>query len=205
MKTDIIIVNSQGDQMELALSQAEKVSAYKELSDHNALHLRLLSEEMMNLMRAITGESQGLFWIEDHDDIYELHLQVESPISSTKRMKLLSTSSSGKNEAAKGFMGSLRTFFFGPIDEQIASASNSTILMGGVAASKRPVLNWQWTMNNYENTLREHMQEQEEGAIQAWDELEKSIVKKIADDVKVSIKGWEVELIIYKKITDNKD
>ena len=36
----------------------------------------------------------------------------------------------------------------------------------------------------------------------AWDELEKSIVANIADDVKVSVKGNNVELVIEKKLFD---
>ena len=49
--------------MEAALNQAEKVAAYKSLSPKNTLHLRLLTEEMMGMMRSITGETQGKFWI----------------------------------------------------------------------------------------------------------------------------------------------
>ena len=33
-----------------------------------------------------------------------------------------------------------------------------------------------------------------------WDELEKSVVAKVADDVKVSMRGRNVEMIIVKKI-----
>ena len=33
-----------------------------------------------------------------------------------------------------------------------------------------------------------------------WDELEKSVVSHIADDVLVSIRGYEVELVIIKKL-----
>ena len=41
--------------------QAEKVAAYKGLSPKGALHLRLLTEEMMGMMRSITGEKEGKF------------------------------------------------------------------------------------------------------------------------------------------------
>ncbi len=39
-----------------------------------------------------------------------------------------------------------------------------------------------------------------EDAREAWDELEKSVVAKVADDVKVSILGRVVEMIILKKL-----
>ena len=65
MKTDVISVSSRGSRMESALLQADQVAAYKGLSAKDALHLRLLAEEALGLMRSITGETDGLFWIED--------------------------------------------------------------------------------------------------------------------------------------------
>ena len=68
--------------METALLQAEKVAAYKGLSYKNSLRLRLLTEEMMGLMRSVTGETKGLFWIEDEEGVYKLHLQVTETLCS---------------------------------------------------------------------------------------------------------------------------
>ena len=62
MKTDTILVSSRGREMETALKQAEKAAAYKGLGTKSALQLRLLTEEMMGLMRSITGETEGAFW-----------------------------------------------------------------------------------------------------------------------------------------------
>ena len=56
MKTDVIAVSSRDDRIAEALRQTEKVAAYKELAPKDALHLRLLTEEMMGLMRAVTGD-----------------------------------------------------------------------------------------------------------------------------------------------------
>ena len=89
MKTDKISVSSQGARMNAALEQADKVAAYKGLSMKDALHLRLLTEEMMGLMRSITGEREGIFWIEDEDGEYRLHLQVRTLLNSEEREQLL--------------------------------------------------------------------------------------------------------------------
>jgi len=110
MKTDVIRVSSRGSQIETALQQAVLVAEYKQLPPKNALHLRLLTEEMMGMMRSITGETEGEFWIEDKDGEYQLHLRVQTSMNSVKREKLLSVSSSGKNESARGLMGRLRNF-----------------------------------------------------------------------------------------------
>ena len=67
MVTDVIVVSTQGNRMETALEQAEKVAAYKGLAKRDELQLRLLTEEMMGLVRSITGKKEGRFWIEDQD------------------------------------------------------------------------------------------------------------------------------------------
>ena len=94
MKTDKITVYSSGKQIEKVLNEAEKVAAYKGLSPRNRLHLRLLTEEMMGMMRSITGEKEGQFWIEDEDGVYQLHLVVRTDMDDTKREQLLAASTS---------------------------------------------------------------------------------------------------------------
>ena len=200
MKTDVIVVSSKGRRMEQALLQAEKTAAYKGLSPKSALHLRLLTEETMGLLRSITGETEGQFWIEDRDGVFEVHLLVETRLTSLKREKLLEVSSSGKNESAKGLMGRLRDFFDRGADEDLASFSSPLLYSGVYAHSPTPALDWEWSMTKYEEALSCRVQENDPAAREAWDELEKSVVAKVADDVKVSIRGRTVEMVIMKKM-----
>lgn len=200
MKTDVIVVSSKGSQIEKALNQVDKVAAYKDLTGKNALHLRLLTEEMMGLMRSITGEAEGRFWIEDENDVYELHLQVATRMNSAKRDQLLSTSSSGKNESAKGLMGRLRDFIDRGADEDIAGLTSPLLLNSTFEHSTTPTLDWEWSMVEYEDALSARIRRDEAAALEAWDELEKSVVARVADDVKVSIKGRKVEMTIVKKM-----
>jgi len=190
MKTDVIVIASDGSQMDQALLQAEKMAVYKELSRKDALHLRLLTEEMLGMMRSITGSAEGSFWIEDKAGLYQLHLTMETRVDLSQREKLLSASTSGKNEAARGIMGKLRTFF-DPMSDIVILPDMSP---NGIATD----LNW--SMQAYRETVRARMEEQQEGAAEAWDELEKSVVTNVADEVKVSIHGREVEMVIEKKM-----
>ena len=200
MITDKIVVSSKGNQMESALRQAEKVAAYKELGEKQTMHLRLLTEEMMGMMRSITGEPRGVFWIEDDgDDTYQLHLKVDTRMDSEKRDQLLAASTSGKNESAKGFMGRLRDFFDRSGDADVVTYSNPLFMSGAMEYSSTPALDWEWSMSKYETELASRIQE-DESAREAWDELEKSVVHNIADEVKVSIKGQSAEMIIFKKL-----
>ena len=200
MKSDVIVVSSKGNRMETALAQAEKVAAYKGLSGKNALHLRLLTEEMMGMMRSITGATEGKFWIEDQDGVYELHLQADTRMTSGKREKLLSAASTGKNESARGFIGKLRDFFDRGADADISPAASSLMLPGMLEHSSTPTLDWEWSMTKYEEAVSSGVRRREETALAAWDELEKSVVARVADDIKVSIHGQHVEMIILKKM-----
>lgn len=195
MKTDMIVVSSAGNQIEKALEQVEKVAAYKGLAPKDTLHLRLLTEEMMGMMRSITGEKEGEFWIEDQNGVYQLHLRVNTPMNFAKRDQLLSASKSGKNDAARGLMGRLRDFF-----DQSADAPSIPLYHGEILGEYTgSTLDWEWSMMAYQNELRSRV-DKDEQAREMWDELEKSVVTHVADDVKVAIRGQQAEMIIVKKL-----
>ena len=195
MKTDVIAVSSKGNEIEEALLLADKVAAYKNLSPKSALHLRLLTEEAMGMLRSITGQMDGTFWIEDNDGLYELHLQVYTLMDEKKREQLLAASSSGVNEATRGIMGRIRAFFEPPMD---GTPMFSSAPMAGMSPQMHG--NMVWSMEDYRAQLSMYRAQSREGAAEAWDELEKSVVSHVADDVKVSIRGRDVEMIIYKKM-----
>lgn len=190
MKSDVITVVSGQDQSDEVLEQAEKTAVFGNLSPKGTLHLRLLTEEMMSMVHAIAGDVRGEFWIENKKDRYELHLNMKTALDFQQRQKLLSASSSGRNEAHRGFMGKIRAFFEPiedvPIYYDVAPSGHYNEMA--------------WTMSSYEQQLKESLAQNRAGAAEAWDELEKSLIAHIADDVRVSIQGYDVEMVIYKKI-----
>ena len=128
-----------------------------------------------------------------------LHLQVETVIDEGMRKQLLAASSSGRNEASRGLMGRLREFFFRGVDDEIASFKNPLLNSGSTTGNALPQTDWQWSLLLYQNSLSS-MKEDDPAAADAWDELEKSVVGHVADDVKISIKDWQTEMTIIKKI-----
>jgi len=56
-----------------------------------------------------------------------------------------------------------------------------------------------WTLQTYRANLEEKHVDNE-AADAAWDELEKSIVANLADDVVVGVKGDCIELVIIKNL-----
>ena len=171
MKTDVIVVSSRGSRMESALAEVDKVAAYKSLSPKQALHLRLLTEEMMGMVRSITGEMNGMFWIENKDKAFTLHLSTKTVMDAIKRYQFLSTSTTNRNEAAKGFIGFLRDKFEAAMlaeDNSVYYDSNGMI-------------------------LDEAPEENE------WDRYERSILRKLADEIRIGVRGGNVEMEVVKK------
>ena len=62
------------------------------------------------------------------------------------------------------------------------------------------MLDWEWSLRKYESALYSRVSQNAPGAKEEWDELEKSVVKNVADDVKVYIRSGIVELVILKKL-----
>ena len=190
MKSDVIKVSSREDRTDLVLDQAARVAFVQKLSHKSALHLRLLSEEMMCMMRAIAGDVDGEFWIENKGPVYELHLRCNTFMDDYKRRQLLSASSSGKNEAERGFMGKLRAFF--------EPAEGAPLLFD--LNPDGTYSDMTWSMRSYQQMLRQYVDQNREGAEEAWDELEKSVVSHLADDVRVGIRGNQVEMTVFRKL-----
>ena len=196
MKTDVILVSGEGRALESALDLTAAVAAEDGLSHKGCLHLRLLAEEMMGMMRSITGKPQAEFWIEREAGGYQLHLRVSARMNSEKRDRLVAASTSGKNEAARGLMGRLRSFFEFGYEDEVPSFPSS-MLPGNIASIDGTT---SWSMLEYREALRASRADHREGAEEAWDELEKSVVSHVADEVKVSVRGHEAEMIIFKKL-----
>ena len=193
MKSEIIVISSKGKGIDAALEQAEKTADQMGLSPREALHMRLLVEEMMNLVRSIIGQLEGKFWIETEDKAYRLYLQMASLLDGEQRKQLISASTSGKNEAHRGIMGKIRAFFEPMPIEDTPSYLAGTIVRGKANDDLT------WSLEAYRERLRNGKDASDE-AREEWDELEKSVVSHIADNVTVSIRNYDVEMMIYKKL-----
>ena len=199
MKSEIITVTSQGEGMSAALSMTEKLGAESGLDSKPVLHLRLLAEELFGMLRSITGELAAEYWVEEEDKRFELHMKSKrEDLTLEMREQFLSASSSGKNEAAKGFMGKIRDMIgilLTPQENDFSGLSLGLMGMGSPGGYRAG--NYEWNLRSYIEGIEDKVGEDGEAA-EAWDELEKSIVAKIADDVKVGILGSEVELTVFK-------
>ena len=200
MISDIVHVSNKGDGFEEALRQTEATAVYRSLPKKDAIHLRLLTEEMMGLLKALTGEHRAEFWIESEGNAFRLHLTTKTEMNSEMRKGLLSVSSSGENASATGILGKLRDLY-----ERMIEPADGTLppiyLSGWISGDNLPVSASETIIQSSvlqaQNTwsLRRCI---ENGPIADWDGLEKSIIANIADDVEIGIAGNRVEMTVLK-------
>lgn len=175
------------------------------LTPRDTLRLTLLTEETLGMVRAMVDEFYGQLWFVGEPGKCEIHLQATAPMDQDKKYELLSVSRSGKNVAAKGFMGRLgevisnTLYNFGRVVDVYGQESMEYGMMvpPGIESPTVYDMTPVWTLNNYRKELDDSRAENAE-ADEAWDELEKSIVANLADDVVVGVKGDCIELVIVK-------
>ena len=201
MLTDKVYVNNRGAGREKALAEVERFADYCRLDGKKKLHLRLLSEELLGMVTEIGGDFDAEFWIDGSDDGCRICLEAETEMNTQKREELLKTSTSGKNAAAKGIMGKLKNvmelYWLGYKDVVEGATDYSlaeyTSMAMSTMSSPRPMVDWK--LSDYRNEVEG---EKNGSRSEDWDELEKSIVANLADDVSVGIKGGTVEFVITK-------
>ncbi|MBR0207071.1 MAG: hypothetical protein IJQ45_10055 [Clostridia bacterium] len=169
MRSDCIHIDNKGNGFEAALFQAEAVAKYRELNDKEALQLRILTEELMGMVRSITGEMAGTFWIDSEGKAFTLHLSTKTRMDASKRYQLISASTSKTNEEAKSFIGYLRDKF----ESAMLAEDNICYDSNGMPLDELP--------------------EEEEP-----DRYEYSILRKLADEIKIHVRGGTVELDVLK-------
>ena len=206
MQTEKIKVNSKGKGLAKVLNETERFASEQGYEKKYALHLRLLAEESLNMLRSLTGSFQGEFWIESQKDRCIMTIQAKAP---AKKRELMALSKSGENIMEKGVFNKIRAVFESfaynversenwelikegmnlmPYDETLA---NDPLYFGSSGISQSQV----WSLMKYKENVK-HEADSNPVARKAWDELEKSIVANIASDVQVGVAGDKVKLVI---------
>jgi len=174
MKSDAIIIDNQCNGFDQAGKATEKTAAYAGLDHKDSLRLLLCTEEMLSMVHSVTGGMEGTFWIEAEGKNFELHLTTKTVMDKEKRHLLISASTSRKNEAAQSFLGKMRDAFE---EFMAADVDHSDLIPEDIM-----------------NDLPNHVIECKE-----WDGYEQSILQKVAEQVKVSIRGQVVDMTVIQK------
>ena len=173
MRSDIVDIDNTGLGFQLAVEQAKKVAVFKALGESEAVQLQILTEELLSLARSITGIANASIWIEMEGDQADLHLTTEAVLDKEKRAELIASSTSRKNAAANTVLGKLRDMF-----EEAMTADT---------INNDPSID---VLNDLPHGIYEEPD---------WDGYERSILRRLADEIKIGIQGKEVDITVSKR------
>lgn len=193
VSSETCILNGSREATVAALQEIERFARATGLTGKAVLHLRLLAEELTGMLPQMMKVDLGEIWAECEGPEYLIRVSLMAARTGSKvREQLLSISSTGSNAAAVGIMGKIRDVVQTLLDEPPPETKNTPAVYVAPHTIHSPQY-MQWSLNVYKQKLMDSKEHEE-----AWDELEKSIVAKIADDVVVSIKGRDVEITAKK-------
>lgn len=207
MVSDKFMVNSDAGRMAAARYATENFAWHAGLDRRATLRLSLLVEETLGMVKAMVDDFYGRVWFVGDADACEIHLEATADMDSDRKQELLSVSSTGRNAAARGFMGMLGDVISGAlhnIGHAVDTAYGDTAVSGSVMAPAglgtpdmydlTPV----WTLQQYKANVEKGRLESD-ALERAKEDLEKSVVANLADDVVVGVKGDRIELVIRKR------
>ena len=197
MESNVYKINKGDTDLSPLLAEAERVARYNELTEKETLYLRLLAEELVSMLPSIVENYSGEFWIVNDGRYYELCVKfhVNGMKTSTKD-RLIGVSKSYKNSSAVGITGRIREVF-----DYLTMTNDDPMISpaGRYGFGTNIDFSQIWSLKQYENGVRKDASEKEK-----WDELERSILVKLADDVTVGVKGQNVDIIIKKKFVGDR-
>ena len=206
MQTNKLLVRNTDIRLPAAMKITDDVAIRLELSRKDWLHLQLLVEETLGMVRAMTDGFEGKFWLEYEGRICYICLEVETSMDLDRKDQLIALSTSGKNASRKGCMGKIADI----IENSLLFYDNVGVLQmqygtqvipmepTGAGFGEEAMVVPVWSLNDYKQNLAPEEEKTENS--EAWDELEKSIVAKLSDDVIVGIKKNKASFTIVKKI-----
>lgn len=195
MKSNVCELTKNKNCLNKILNETEKVLQYNELPKQESLKLRLLAEEMVNLVSELIESFEGEFWVENKGSKYRLYASLKvDGMSKSLKDDLLKLATNKKNRLAKGITGKILSAFENIV---LNISENGVYIPSDVNYVHYEDVSdgyaYAWSLNEYKEDVKNSDGKEE------WDELEKSIIAKLADDVLVGVRKDKVEILIIKK------
>ena len=197
MKSNVCKIEKGSKDLAAILAESEKVASYVGLTHKQGLQLRLLCEEIDGMLPNIIDHFEGELWIEYDEGVCKVNVAIEIPkFNIEKKDELIALAKNKKNAASVGIVGKIRdaieNFFLTETAIGALTPSAETLYMtNGYVESLD--YSYFWSLEQYRTALTQAEQGED------WDELEKSVIAAVADDVIVGVKGNKADIIIVKK------
>ena len=182
--------------LEEILKESERVAEYNGFTHKQTLQLRLICEEIDGMLPNLIGDFGGDLWIEYDQGVCKVNVSIKIPdIKLEQKEELIAIAKNKKNAAAVGIVGKIRSaienFFLD--EEPIANFDASYGAFYEIGYSGYVDYSYLWTLEQYRSSVKQNTESEE------WDELEKSVIASVADDVIVGVKGKQASIVIVKK------
>lgn len=203
MKTEIIHISSNGEGISEALAAVEETGLKQGFDTDEAKHLRLLSEETLELVGSITGRMDADFSADIRDDECEIRLEGKPTATSIKKSGLVSQyldpSGIGKKIAAlfeSPFEDLLKN------EEAISEIGIQRVDERLMKEMGRTGDGFVWTLDAYELSVFDSRSAKKE---ENWEEINSSIIASLSDEVRIFVFSDCAELVIIKHFEKKAD
>jgi hypothetical protein len=190
MQSNVIKITRDQEALKKILCETQKTAVYADLNDKQTLRTRLIAEELIGMLKELSEDFDGDFVVDLEDLTFKFitHIDLNETMDKQTKRKFIDISSEKQNAAAKGVMGKIRD-----IVENMRYSENAVYSADFVAHQLETavLMDDTWTLSRYKDAQKDNAE--------PWDELEKSIIANLADDVIVSVKGNKIEIVIVKK------
>ena len=197
MRSNICEIEKGTKDLAAILEESERVARYNGLDRKQTLQLRLLCEEIDGMLPNLIDDFDGSLWIDFEDGVCKVTVSIQIPeFNTVKKAELIGIAKNKKNAAAVGIVGKIRNAienFF--LDEEKMEALALSAGSYGVSTEYGDGVDYAylWRLEEYRGSVKKEEQ------AEAWDELEKSVIASVADDVIVGVRGKCAEIVIVKK------
>ena len=197
MRSNICKIEKGTRDLDAILKESERVAEYNGLSHKQSLQLRLLCEEIDGMLPNIINDFDGELWIDFEDGVCNVNVSINIPeFNADKKEELIGIAKNKKNSAAVGIVGKIRDAIENVIldEERMGMMALSAGSFGlGTGYSEGVNYAYLWRLEEYRDSVKKEEQ------AEAWDELEKSVIASVADDVIVGVKGKRADITVVKK------
>ena len=199
MRSNVCRIEKGVKDLDKILKESEKVAVYNGLNHKQTLQLRLLCEDIDGMLPKIIDDFEGCFWIDFEDGVCKVNISIQfAQFTTNKKKELLSLAKNKKNASVNGVVAkigaTIEEFFLN--EENISAMDLMPELDGMMVGSYVGSYvgpSYYWSLDQYKSAARKCEKTEN------WDELEKSVIASVADDIIVGVKGLQADITIIKK------
>ena len=197
MRSNVCKIENGTNDLAAILKESERVAEYNGLNHKQTMQLRLLCEEIDGMLPNIIDDFSGELWIDFEDGVCKVNVSIKIPeFNTAKKEELIGISKNKKNSAVVGIVGKIRDAienFFLDEERMEALALSAGSFGSNIGYGETVDYAYLWRLDEYRRSVNKEEQ------AEAWDELEKSVIASVADDVVIGVKGRQANIIIVKK------